>query len=259
MEHTKPKVKLLKETKKLTKTKLVLVITLLSLLTLSAFSAINTNAFVQAVDTSFSGSGQIAAAKFVQSGDTIHVYFAEQLKIGNGKPLAYGLYIDVTHGNGETSADYVELSLVDTENFVTFESSGIHIEAKMTFSRGSTTQEHNIILDWDFADSTAIFTLINHRAGRTSVYNANGDNVAYAFVNPSASASVFKGKGNTNTLAITIAESCFDFVTNAISAPLVKEFTINNNAAGTYQVDDFNIYVDTKGNDQIRACYIITK
>lgn len=218
------------------------------------------NAFVQAaaLPQFLNGSGQIATAKFVQSGDTIHVYFAEQLKIGDEAPLTYGLYVDVTHGNDETSANYAELSLIDTENFVAFESDGIHIEAKMAFSRGMTIdQVHNIILDWNFIDNTAVFTLVNHRAGRTSIYNAAGDDVVHTFVNPSVSASVVKDKGNTNTLIITVTEPCFDFATNEISVPLIKEFTINNNTAGTYPVDDFIIYVDTKGNDQIRACYIV--
>jgi hypothetical protein len=36
-----------------------------------------------------------------------------------------------------------------------------------------------------------------------------------------------------------------------------KAFSINNNAAGTYTVHEYKVYVDTKGNTQIRACYIV--
>jgi hypothetical protein len=233
--------------------------TLMSLLTLSVFSTINpTNISVQASAPSFSGTGRIAAAEFVQRGDTIHVYFAEQLKIDGEKPLTYGLYIDVTHGNGETSANYAELSLIDTENSVTFESNGMRVKTLMIFSRDLITQQHDILVDWDFASGTAIFTLTDHRSGRTSIYMADGDAVVHTFVNPSVSASVLKEKGNTNTLTITIEKPCFDFVTRKISTPLIKAFTINNNAADTYQVGNYKVYVDTKGNDQIRACYIIT-
>jgi len=33
---------------------------------------------------------------------------------------------------------------------------------------------------------------------------------------------------------------------------------INNNAAGTYQVGIYRVYVDTKGNTQIHECYIVS-
>jgi len=34
-------------------------------------------------------------------------------------------------------------------------------------------------------------------------------------------------------------------------------FTIANNSAGTYGVGGYKVYVDTKGNTQIRECYIV--
>ena len=33
--------------------------------------------------------------------------------------------------------------------------------------------------------------------------------------------------------------------------------TINNNAAGTYTVGDYKVYVDTKGNTQVRSISIV--
>jgi hypothetical protein len=73
------------------------------------------------------------------------------------------------------------------------------------------------------------------------------------FVSATPSAFVTKLNGNMNDLTITVAELFSDGSTNDIT----QTFSINNNSAGTYQVDNYNIYVDTKGNTQIRACYII--
>jgi len=69
------------------------------------------------------------------------------------------------------------------------------------------------------------------------------------------SAFVKKLTGNRNDLTITVTE----YYSNGAIETLVKTFSINNNAAGTYQVGPYKVYVDTKGNDQIRACYMVTE
>ena len=66
-------------------------------------------------------------------------------------------------------------------------------------------------------------------------------------------ASVKKLSGNQNDLTITVTEYYSNGMTNVITTTL----KINNNAAGIYEVGGYKIYVDTKGNDQIRACYIV--
>ena len=68
-------------------------------------------------------------------------------------------------------------------------------------------------------------------------------------INTTVSASVNQLKGNNNELTITI---------NDIYGKHVKTFIINNNAAGIYKVGDYEIFVDTKGNTQIRDCYIVS-
>ncbi len=65
-------------------------------------------------------------------------------------------------------------------------------------------------------------------------------------------ASIKKFIGNKNKLTITITEKFF-----CGQNEYTKTFTINNNAAGTYTVDKYKVYVDTKGNTQIRKCYIV--
>jgi len=69
-----------------------------------------------------------------------------------------------------------------------------------------------------------------------------------------ASAYVDKLNGNKNMLFVTVIETLSDGSTNKI----VWSGLIDNNAAGTYTVGQYKVYVDTKGNTQIRACYIIS-
>ena len=66
-------------------------------------------------------------------------------------------------------------------------------------------------------------------------------------------AAVDKLNGNQNRLHIWIDIVRQDGSTFSEYAV----FMINNNAAGTYKVGVYSVYVDTKGNDQIRACYIV--
>jgi len=73
------------------------------------------------------------------------------------------------------------------------------------------------------------------------------------FVGAEASAFVVKLGGNTNELYITVTEYCEDGSVIEFEAM----FVIRNNAEGTYSVDGYSVYVDTKGNDQVRACYIV--
>jgi len=72
-------------------------------------------------------------------------------------------------------------------------------------------------------------------------------------VDVKVSAFVTKLNGNKNDLTITVTEFRYDGKTNIIK----QTFSINNNAADTYNVGPYKVYVDTKGNDQIRACYIV--
>lgn len=67
------------------------------------------------------------------------------------------------------------------------------------------------------------------------------------------SASVEQLPGNTNKLTIKVSEALSDGNTNVIS----ETFSIRNNAADTYEVGNYKVYVDTKGNTQIRECYIV--
>jgi len=66
-------------------------------------------------------------------------------------------------------------------------------------------------------------------------------------------AFVKKLSGNKNDLTITITETYSDD-----SVVIITEtISISNNAAGTYEIGGYKVYVNTKGNDQIRDCYIV--
>jgi len=73
----------------------------------------------------------------------------------------------------------------------------------------------------------------------------------------SASAYVVKVNGNKNDLYVTVNE----FYSDGTRAATEQKFIIDNNAAGNYIVDvvsgSYTVYVDTKGNTQIRACQIV--
>jgi hypothetical protein len=66
-------------------------------------------------------------------------------------------------------------------------------------------------------------------------------------------ASVKKLNGNKNELTITVTE----YYEDGTKEVFTTTFAIDNNAAANYTVGPYKVYVDTKGNDQIRACYII--
>lgn len=89
----------------------------------------------------------------------------------------------------------------------------------------------------------------------TSLNRSFSSILASNMLSPEAtpSASVKKLTGNQNDLTVTVKEVFPDGTTYVIS----KLFKINNNAAGYYVVGRYKVYVDTKGNDQIRDCRIV--
>jgi len=76
---------------------------------------------------------------------------------------------------------------------------------------------------------------------------------ATTFVRATPTAWVKKLNGNTNELYITVTETYCNGKT--IKTELM--FSIKNNAEGFYQVGPYRVFVDTKGNDQIRQIYIV--
>ncbi|MBP3966243.1 immunoglobulin-like domain-containing protein [Paenibacillus lignilyticus] len=67
-------------------------------------------------------------------------------------------------------------------------------------------------------------------------------------------AYVEKLNGNRNNLTIMVREKYSD----GSFIDIKKTFSIQNNAKGTYEVGQYKVYVDTKGNTQIREIYIVS-
>jgi len=68
------------------------------------------------------------------------------------------------------------------------------------------------------------------------------------------SASVEKLTGNKNNLTIVVTE----YYTDGSTKTFERTFIIDNNEAASYDVGPYRVYVDTKGNIQIRECYIVS-
>ncbi|MCL2626144.1 MAG: hypothetical protein FWD46_04935 [Cystobacterineae bacterium] len=79
------------------------------------------------------------------------------------------------------------------------------------------------------------------------------DNGKVELVRATPSASVQKLNGNKNELTLQIVEVYSDGTQQSIE----KTLLIANNAAGVYEVGAYRVYVDTKGNTQVRECYLI--
>ncbi|MFD0670739.1 immunoglobulin-like domain-containing protein [Cohnella sp. GCM10027633] len=72
-------------------------------------------------------------------------------------------------------------------------------------------------------------------------------------IDATPTAYVEKLSGNRNNLHITVRETYSD----GSFLDIQRTFSIKNNAKGTYAVGDYQVYVDTKGNTQIREIYIV--
>lgn len=64
---------------------------------------------------------------------------------------------------------------------------------------------------------------------------------------------VTKLKGSTNELTVTVTETHVDGSESSVTST----FTIDSNSAGTYAVGEYDVYVDTKGNTQVREIHLV--
>jgi hypothetical protein len=193
----------------------------------------------------------------------MNAVFAEQLKTDTGKIYQNALCINIVHARSPLSEDIIEL-----DNFI-IQDGQIHIEVLMDgFTYNGAASDHPITLNWHItSDSTtteagkfykAEADIVIGGPGRhPTTYMTEANEESWAIVGkadtPTASAFVTKLNGNKNDLTITVTELRSDFTIKKTT----EKFSINNNTADTYKVGNYNVYVDTKGNDQIRACYIV--
>jgi hypothetical protein len=203
----------------------------------------------------------------------MNAIFAEQLQTDTGEIFKDALYVEIIHKDDQVAGG----DMVDNLDY-TIDGSSIHIQTNMYFtSHGKINALHVITIDWTInPDATPTKDVyIDSSDNLVSVpgefYTASAkikvtapphktydtETTGWAVVGtaatPSATAKVNKFNGNKNELTITVTELRSDFTTKEIT----ETFSINNNAADTYDVGNYIVYVDTKGNDQIRACYIV--
>ena len=87
------------------------------------------------------------------------------------------------------------------------------------------------------------------------VTSASDSDVSIHIADASPRAVVEQIPGNKNWLNIWVSEKLSDGTEETFHVRL----QINNNAEGTYKVGPYSVYVDTKGNTQIRSIQIIIK
>ena len=133
-----------------------------------------------------------------------------------------------------------DFNIYTEESIATAKEIVINALTENALESGSFLTSQNII---DDATSVINAAVVGAKAG-----------LVIRFVGAKADAFVTKLNGNQNDLTITVTKLYADG--SAIVAA-TKTIKINNNAAGTYEVGGYKVYVDTKGNDQIRACYIV--
>ncbi|WP_313344630.1 hypothetical protein [Sedimentibacter sp.] len=147
----------------------------------------------------------------------------------------------ITIPTGNQSSLSIELLPIHSVTFMDWDGTVLN-EQKVIHSEAAISPDDPVREGWFFIGWNVDFSEVSEDLAVTAQYKTT-----------SATASIEKLIGNTNNLTITVTELYSDG-SNII---FVEMFSINDNAAGTYVVDCYEVYVDTKGNDQIRACYIV--
>ena len=118
---------------------------------------------------------------------------------------------------------------------------------------GTIRNYDKFINDGYFYNGDGTGTVINYGGSITGNGGWDGNPVIDMSTTVKVSASVEKLKGSQNQLTITITE----IYANGSTKSTAYKIMINNNAAGVYSVGEYKVYVDTKGNTDIRACYFV--
>ena len=139
---------------------------------------------------------------------------------------------------------WVEYIYPSTVTFVDWDDKVLSVQ-DVDYGLSATAPDEPTRTGYQFIGWDVSFGCITDDLTVTALYDA-------ALVDAVPTAFVTKLAGNKNSLTITVTETYFDGVKKTIT----ETFMINNNAADTYDVGPYKVYVDTKGNTQIRACFI---
>ena len=130
------------------------------------------------------------------------------------------------------SVDETEVIVLDNENEENYEN----------------IADNDVICQYDEVDEDEI-----EQDGNDECLLANGDSHDAIIIVARASVKVNRFSESHSELVIVITHEYLDKTEIIIE----ETFIINNNAAGRYNVGEYVIYVDIKGDNMIRACYIV--
>lgn len=128
----------------------------------------------------------------------------------------------------------------------------IGMQAILNATLESEGYNSELVWDWNVGHSGATVFNAASSADILEWANARVAEFEAKVVDVTPEASVEKIPGNRNLLTVTVTEVNYF----GDEKELVEEFSIRNNASGFYQVGSYSVFVNTKGNDQIREVYI---
>ncbi|MFA1819989.1 endo-1,4-beta-xylanase [Virgibacillus oceani] len=160
----------------------------------------------------------------------------------------------------------VEISLSPVERIVSERDTNIPVKADVPDgSKAVLKKDGASLASTTFEDGQAIISVNGNDVEADANYAVvvyEGSEILGAEILPvvtvdsaTPAATVERLKGNQNRLTVIVKELYSDGSTDEA---FTEELLIRNNAADVYQVGPYKVYVDTKGNDQIRECYIVS-
>ncbi|MCL1875552.1 MAG: hypothetical protein FWF87_04770 [Synergistaceae bacterium] len=192
--------------------------------------------------------------RFMGDASELNTYFAGDVKM---LPFVSGTHIEfpllLTQ---EEKAEFTDS--IARGPLLAFSSFKVNMLAEDFEAYLKKTQRPGAWYAWNWAEGRAeVITAGENEYAKLTVDNIGPDNKVILFKAQAfevvADAKVEKLNGNQNKLTIFVTELYNDHEVEYVPVT----FMINNNAAGTYKVGPYNVYVDTKGNTQIRECKVL--
>ncbi|MDR0469973.1 MAG: fibronectin type III domain-containing protein [Peptococcaceae bacterium] len=182
-----------------------------------------------------------------EDGTSVELSWNPPINDGGSPITGYQVY----HLDGGNAQNYTWINVPDGADARSYTFDGLTLDAEYCFRVRAV---NGVINSIDLI-GTGNGTTLSTRASGKGAWASSGSRIAVPdwVVSAEPSASVERLSGNNNSLTVTVEET-YD---SGRTVSYTGTFTIENNSEGTYIVGPYKVYVDTKGNDQIRECYII--
>ncbi len=159
----------------------------------------------------------------------------------------------------------VEISLSTVESIVSERDADLPVTADVPDGSEAVLKKDGIsVASATFADGQAVISAKGSDIDADANYAVvvyDGSEILGTVILPvvtvdsaTPAATVERLNGSENSLTVVVTELYSD---GSTEEAFTEEILIRNNAADVYQVGPYKVYVDTKGNDQIRECYIV--